>query len=171
MPFKPRSRAARLPVSAGRVTPRDASFRLRQYSGRGELLGDPLDFLDGPLFGAMPTSTLRVLPDLAPPLYEVEDRRTFWPEEFDETSFEPARRLSGAPARLSYPSRAARRQSGRRASRLDTFSPVIAFQDPSRVLICVRRQARREVLHARGFYGRSAMRAPHRNVYSSVSCR
>lgn len=64
---------------------------------------------------------------------------------------------------------------GRKASRpgrpfaLPKLSPVVAFDQPRRVLVCVRRKARREVLFARGTFGRGGQ--GRRSAYSGISCR
>jgi len=46
----------------------------------------------------------------------------------------------------------------------------IQFEDPSRVLICIRRQKRKEVLHALKKTGRTGQNRPRRNHYSEVLC-
>lgn len=55
-----------------------------------------------------------------------------------------------------------------------SFMPreTIAFANPDRVLICARRQRRKQVLHAKKKVGRGASRRrPKFNFYSSISCR
>lgn len=47
----------------------------------------------------------------------------------------------------------------------------VAFQTPSKVLICVRRKQRKEVLFAKRKTGRGGQRRPRFNYYSSISCR
>lgn len=51
----------------------------------------------------------------------------------------------------------------------------IGFDDPRRVMICVRRQRRKEVMHALRFAGgrgrrRTTFRQPRRNYYSGIDC-
>lgn len=117
-----------------------------------------------------PGQTFSPYASYTPDLYEVEDRRTFWPTTYP-TDWEPARRLSGAPARLTvYP-----RLNPTKKIALRPFKSVglpfrIGFDRPTSVLVCVRRKQRREVLHARGRTGQ-AVRPGRRNVYSSITCR
>ncbi|QXP07907.1 MAG: hypothetical protein [Arizlama microvirus] len=47
----------------------------------------------------------------------------------------------------------------------------ISFQQPDQVLICVRRNQRKEVLHALRKTGQSGQKKPRFNEYSSISCR
>lgn len=51
-----------------------------------------------------------------------------------------------------------------------SLSPHVAFHAPKKVLICVRRKTRREVLFAKNRYG-GHHKKPRRNFFSSVSCR
>lgn len=97
-------------------------------------------------------------------LSEVDDGRTWHPDPFSR----PDRTLSGGRARLQAPP--IRGRTGSRSSPA-VFSPVVAFQGPSRVLVCVRRARRKEVLHAKGFYGKRRLRKPTRSVLSNISCR
>lgn len=106
---------------------------------------------------------------VAAPLRELEDRSSFWPST-SPMDWEPARRLTGSPARLSLPTPS---PSPVRGS-VRVFGPsVVAFERPRGVAVCVRRAIRREVLHAMKKTGRGhrKQRAPRRNAYSSVSCR
>lgn len=48
---------------------------------------------------------------------------------------------------------------------------IVAFQDPQRVPVCVRRKQRKAVLHAKGVAGRKGLRPPRRNLTSNYSCR
>lgn len=117
-------------------------------------------------------STPYVLPDLDPgPLTEVEDRRTYHPLGPNR----PARTLGGTPARITVADRPAskrQRASGfHRKLRSSHTKAVLAFAEPKRVLICIRRQRRKEVLHALGRAGRGgAKRHPRRSWHSEVSC-
>lgn len=113
--------------------------------------------------GAVDTASRRLLDpvfeplELDRPLVEVEDRRTSFP-----AVYRPAKRFVGY-ARLSMPAVVPPRSRRR-------FSHVVKFQDPSGVLICVRRKVRREVLHAKGRAG-GRVRRPRRNEWSNISCR
>lgn len=90
------------------------------------------------------------------PYQEIEDRRTFHPSGPNR----PARRKTGAPARLQLrdPINASQRnkakrfwdrllREGRRSTSLQTKAKI-GFNEPERVLTCVRRQRRKEVMHA-----------------------
>lgn len=99
-------------------------------------------------------------------LREVEDRRTWYPS-LTPTDWTPARRLGGLPARLEYQPP---RKSAPRGRLGDFPGPSIRFQSPQEVVICARRKTRREVLAARGRFGRKT-RPPRRSIYSSISCR
>lgn len=55
------------------------------------------------------------------------------------------------------------------------LSERIGFEDPSRVMICVRRKQRREVIFAKKLGGAAGRRKrrfkpPSRNYYSDVDC-
>lgn len=89
----------------------------------------------------------------------VEDRRTFHPER----AFRPALLFSGRPSRTTFKPSSVRYPG-------DVPARVM-FRAPPKVLVCVRRQARKEVLHALRKTGRVGQRAPRRNLFSSVSCK
>lgn len=109
---------------------------------------------------ANPLDSLFRLPRFSPVnLSLFEDRRTYHPERAARPAFSLPRMASRLVARE------ARGRSGRQ-----TKAPV-AFADPNRVLVCVRRKRRKEVLHARGIAGSRGFRRPRRSFYSEVSCR
>lgn len=91
------------------------------------------------------------LPRSGPILQEIEDRRRYTPSPWIiATAREPARVVVDR----------------------SKYSPFIAhrFPDPERVLVCARRQIRKEVLHARGVAG-GKVRPPRRNELSKISCK
>lgn len=91
------------------------------------------------------------------------DRRFFHPDPFNG----PRINFS-TPARL----RVLPRSSSSTWNRSDPFlSHRLGFHTPQRVALCVRRKARREVLHANRQAGRRGLRPPRRNAWSSISCR
>lgn len=109
-----------------------------------------------------------------PVLTYYEDRRQWHPEG----AYRPARSFSQPRHRLTIvePRRASQPYSSWRSPYLrSNFSLTqrVAFQKPEKVLVCVRRQQRREVLFARKKTGRGAGRRskPRFNFYSSISCR
>lgn len=133
----------------------------------GSVVRDPHYSPSDPLSSAL-AQDLNWTPSSRQTLSAVEDRRTFWPTPVP-TAWEPARKLSGAPARLaSYPPRRAPQKT-----RLPTvYGPswVIRFRDAPRVIVCIRRKQRKQVMHAYGYAGGRVAR-PRRNAYSAVSCR
>lgn len=113
-------------------------------------------------------------------LREYEDRRLFHPEGVHA----PARSFSSTrhrltsygqthkpPLRINSPRSPIAPNIGWQSA----FSQVpaaVGFTQPSRVLICVRRAQRREVLHAKRIAGGSgAQRHPRWTVYSSIRCK
>lgn len=72
------------------------------------------------------------------------------------------RLLSGAPARL---------KSAPTPATYHSPPPAIAFADPRSTIACIRRQRRREVLHALRKTGKGAKaRKRHRNQNSEIRC-
>lgn len=106
-------------------------------------------------------------------LSEVEDRRSF---HFEGPN-RPALMDDGTMARVHVVDRPKNRN--RVKPRAFRFGPkiysqtkaVVAFQEPERVAVCVRRKARREVLFAKKRAGRGGMRKPRRTWLSKISCR
>lgn len=99
-----------------------------------------------------------------------EDRRTFHPEG----PIRPALRFSGVPARLRLRrslTRRSRPQKNFSGLRPESGRSLVAFRDPDRVLICVRRKMRREVLFAKRKTGRGGQKPPKYSWFSKVTCR
>lgn len=92
------------------------------------------------------------------PLRTIDDRRTFHPSPFTRPAVSAGRR---ADTKLVVPS-----QSLRDVQRLNH---TVQFKEPRKVLICVRRKIRKEVIHAKGVGG-SRVRKPKRNQFSDVKC-
>lgn len=98
----------------------------------------------------------------SPPLTVYEDRREFHPER----DLRPARSFS----KRSYSDVVSEpvRSKPRALLSPDTFK----FAVPKKVLVCVRRQQRREVLHALKLTRRrGGAGARRRNYWSAVSCK
>ena len=93
-------------------------------------------------------------------LADLEDRRRFHPMR----ALRPAFSLPRGASRLVV-----REPKRARALFPAQTRAVIAFANPRRVLICLRRKARREVLMALGKGGGGAKR-PRRNEFSDVRC-
>lgn len=97
---------------------------------------------------------------LSSPLLSMEDRRTFHPlrDLRPVASFVKSAARVVAKQRVNFP-------------QPSQTKALLAFADPRRVLVCVRRRIRREVLHAKRIAGSGGMRKPRRNALSSISCR
>lgn len=113
---------------------------------------------------------------LNPNLTLYEDRRTWHPEGAQR----PARSFNQSRHRLKDLLRRSRykpTQYTRRASPLknQNYLPptTIAFQAPQKVLVCVRRKIRKEILHAFKKTGKSGrkQKKPRFGFYSRISCR
>jgi len=98
-------------------------------------------------------SSLPSLPVSQGPLIEIEDRRAFSPSG----PYRSARSMTRTHHDLV-------------ASPFGRFSDAIGvgFSNPKKVLVCIRRKQRREVLLAKGRGGKNAR--PRRNYYSDVRC-
>lgn len=83
----------------------------------------------------------------------VEDRRTYHPEGPNRDARSFSRFRSGLTS-LKY-------------------GPItrVAFKEASRVLACVRRKARKEVMFAKNKAGRAGQRKPRFNWLSKISCK
>lgn len=55
-------------------------------------------------------------------------------------------------------------------TRNDTLSARVGFAVPDRVAVCVRRQQRKEVIHALGKSGSGGSRRRRRNAWSNIDC-
>lgn len=95
-------------------------------------------------------------------LQSIEDRRTWHPEGPQR----PARGLLRARHRLTLAQPSKKFRGPTKA----TIDAPVGFDDPFRVVVCVRRRRRREVLHAFRKTGRRGQRRPRRSWYSDISC-
>lgn len=104
-----------------------------------------------------------VVPDLV-----MVDRRVFSPLSPDA---EPARRLSGHPARVIAPpvKKPLKTPSG---VVYRGFSPsALLFQRPEGVQVCVQRGVRKEVMHAKGIAGKRGLGRPTLTKFSKIRCK
>jgi hypothetical protein len=100
------------------------------------------------------------------PLVEVEDRRKFHFDEYQAVSVsKPRHRL-----KVSKPRQPSKNQDRFAHLRTGQTKGLIAFQNPSKVAICIRRKQRKQVLHAIGKAGKVGQRRPKRNYFSSIHC-
>lgn len=88
-------------------------------------------------------------------LTEIEDRRTF----------NPGRSPSRTPRQIARVLMALPKVQGKRSSR-----EVYSFKLPKQTAVCVRREIRKQVIHAKGAAG-TKVRRPRRNALSRISCR
>lgn len=96
-------------------------------------------------------------------LSEIEDHRLWSPDHVS---------VARSPRRSRH-RLVVHQQRGRPGGRaaLSNFNPFIAFDAPRYVLVCVRRNIRRAVLHALKKTGRgSSRKRKHRNSWSDVRC-
>lgn len=109
----------------------------------------------------LPSPVVRLaLSSLQPLFQQVQDRRSFHPQG----TARPPLKVSGKRTRIDV-----RRKPGARASMRPGLSSL-SFQDPERVLVCVRRRTRRQVLFAKRKTWKGARGRRARNAWSRVSC-
>lgn len=112
------------------------------------------------------------------PLTLMEDRRLYSPEPYTRPAAslsQPRHRLVIKNVPKSVSRSNARSFKTYNAPATGVFARAlpdrVAFQTPKRVLICIRRQKRKEVIHALNKSGRGVSRKnPRRSEYSDVSC-
>ncbi|UIB81458.1 hypothetical protein [Flyfo microvirus Tbat2_151] len=100
------------------------------------------------------------LSSLVAPLTLYEDRRTFVPNRFTR----PAMALPRAAAQLVASNKNVN------VNRTPSVPSQVRFANPRRVVLCVRRNIRKEVLLASGGAFKRNKRKPRRNQFSDVSC-
>lgn len=103
-----------------------------------------------------------------PIVLHTQDRRFWHPDNVSRPgatfrkaanlSLVPGRKFKYGPSPKSYTPGAER------------LSDRVGFEDPSRVAICVRRNVRKEVIHALGKAGKGKTRRPKQTEYSKVRC-
>jgi hypothetical protein len=102
-------------------------------------------------------------------LTQYEDRRLWHPEG----DYAPARSFSKTRHRLEVFPRISY-SSGLSINKVQNLSRTtahaIGFSAPNKVLICVRRNIRKEVLHALNKTGKGGQNPPRRNSYSNIYC-
>lgn len=102
-------------------------------------------------------------------LRKAEDRRTYHPEG----NSRPARSVSRSRPRLEVRDRPLKLNPdifrNIRAFPSQTKA-IVAFSAPKDVLVCIRRNRRKEVLHAIGKAGKKGQRPPRRGPYSDIHC-
>lgn len=109
-----------------------------------------------------------LLPFLMDDIPIVQDRRVFHPDSI----YSAPLTFYSTPAKVRVRSKPRVYQHSFKKS-LRTLSQSFlseGFDDPNKVLVCVRRNSRKEVLHALGKAGRRGQRKPRRNYLSNVKC-
>lgn len=130
------------------------------------------------------TNRIFARPSVSPPAAPgVEDGRVWHPSGDARPAFDTAMRPnprivlkdrpSLAPRWGSSPKRikAAGGRSKRPVARALHTKAFRAFESPSKVLVCVKRKVRREVIHALSKAGRGRRSRPKYGPHSSISCR
>lgn len=104
----------------------------------------------------------RILSVTASPIspLQVDDRRFF----------DPAGPLRPAYSVYRADRRIIAKSSAVGSPRNDTLSARVGFAVPKRVAVCVRRQQRKEVIHALGKQGAGGSTRRRRNSWSNVDC-
>lgn len=97
------------------------------------------------------------------PLMDLQDRRAFNPVSI----YSPNLLVNTRPARVRRKPKVYQHSLKKKLSKVHL---VESFFAPEKVLICVRRNARKEVLHAFNKTGRRGQRRPRRGVFSNVHC-
>lgn len=92
-------------------------------------------------------------------LNEIQDDRTF---NFGQSPIAKTTRRKPARVRVSKTTKPVKPQ---------TYpNPFIGFENPMKVITCVRRGVRKEVLHARKKTGLIGQKKPKRTAYSNIHC-
>lgn len=98
-------------------------------------------------------------------LKNIEDRRTFHPDGLQR----PARSFNRSLHRLTIPK--FKKVFNRNTRTYKMPSAHIMFENPKKVLTCVRRKIRKEVLFAKRKTGRSGQKRPRWTEYSKIRCK
>lgn len=100
-------------------------------------------------------------------LSDYEDRRFFNPDDI----FAPARTFTGKAKIVARPrGRPKGSKSRSQQKSLKKILTALQFNAPEKVLICVRRKRRKEVMFASGKAGKRGQKKPRRNFYSDINC-
>jgi hypothetical protein len=97
-------------------------------------------------------------------LRRLEDRRTFHPDTYRPIA------STRQGHRLIVRDKVYSKQKTNRVIPSHTKA-TIAFAQPKRVALCIRRQQRKEVLHAIRKAGKTGQKRPRRNESSTISCK
>jgi len=89
----------------------------------------------------------------------------------DRRFFDPAGPLRPAYSVYRADRRLIAKSSTVGSPRNDTLSARVGFAVPERVAVCVRRQQRKEVIHALGKQGGGGSRRRRRNSWSDIDCK
>ena len=136
--------------------------RNQNHSGErdtSEIASEPLQKLlrPSPIIKNTPIAAFSPTKILTNTLRDIEDRRTFHPEGQKR----PARSLNRSQHRLVLPDK----------KTSPSLPHRVQFDAPKKVLICIRRKQRKEVLFAKRKTGKGARARRHRRSYfSEITC-
>lgn len=99
---------------------------------------------------------------VAPIINQYQDNRTWHPER----AFRPALSILRRGAVRSRPL-VLKKPTPYQTPRL---TEPLRFVDPKKAIVCIKRNARKRVLHAKKIAGSGGLRKPRRNHLSEVSC-
>lgn len=136
--------------------------RRNRVAKRGAVPFTPKPYVPYDAYSGLRSRLVSVRPvDLS--LYE--DRRRFHPERAYRPALSFSRKSSSVVKLKPTP-------VAKRRNKPVYFMPpdVLAFTNPLKVLLCVRRKERREVLLAKGLHRKGAGGAKHRNWWSDIKC-
>lgn len=110
---------------------------------------------------SVPTYHKIQIPDLLGPLKQIEDRRTYYPGKF---------RPAGLISVGKRPRLIAKQNPAYKAP--SQTKAIVAFAEPKKVAVCIRRKTRKEVLFATGKGGsRKKQKPPRKSEFSDISCK
>lgn len=133
----------------------------KSKSSRGRVTSSNANVRRPVVYTKQPTLPL-ALPRVPLKLIEIEDRRTFHPDEHRTArTFRNAGHL--LDARTPTPQMLARHPN--------RVAQGLAFQAPRELLVCHRRKTRREVIHALNKAGKVGQKRPRRSFFSDISCK
>lgn len=114
---------------------------------------------------------LHVRRTFEPSLSPVLDRRSFnFGLDYPTLNVWGSRNRFVIPTSSNYSTRATGRERFHSRNPFRTLSPRVVISRPDTVLVCIRRNRRREVIHARGIAG-SRVRKPRANSLTKYHCR
>lgn len=120
----------------------------------------------------LPTDHLPKTSNIPYGIKNYEDRRQYHPDSFYKTPTTLTETLKFRVPTYT-PAQNVNLLKKSKYTPFKTFSPTneIAFGTPEKTLICIRRNIRKQVLHALNKTGKTGQRRPKWNYNSKISCR